>query len=67
MRAKEINKELEKEQKNSKKLIDALKILSIFRKHISEKFLDESIKEKIIYGGKREIIISEYLVSKDNG
>ena len=57
MRAKEIKNELEKE-----KTTDALKILNIYRKNISEKFLNESIKEKIIYGGKREIILSEYLI-----
>ena len=59
MRAKEIKKELDKE-----KTTDALKILNIYRKNISEKFLDESVKEKIIYGGKREIILSEYLIVK---
>ena len=57
MRAKEIKNELDKE-----KTTDALKILNIYRKHISEKFLDESLKEKVIYGGKREIILSEYLI-----
>ena len=51
MRSKEIKKELDNE-----KTTDALKILNIYRKHISEKFLDESIKETAIYGGKREII-----------
>ncbi len=58
MRAKEIKNELDKE-----KTTDGLKILNIYRKHISEKFLDESIKEKVIYGGKREIILSEYLTT----
>ena len=57
MRAKAIKSELDKE-----KTTDALKILNIYRKNISEKFLDESLKEKIIYGGKREIILSEYLI-----
>ena len=57
MRAKTIKSELDKE-----KTTDAIKILNIYRKNISEKFLDESLKEKIIYGGKREIILSEYLV-----
>ena len=39
-----------------------IKILNIFRRNISDKYLDESIKEKMVFGGKREIIISEYLV-----
>ena len=59
MRSKEIKKELDNE-----KTTDALKIINIYRKHISEKFLDESIKETTIYGGKREIILSEYLLKK---
>ena len=57
MRSKAIMSELDKE-----KSTDALKILNIYRKNISDKFLDESLKEKIIYGGKREIILSEYLL-----
>lgn len=58
MRAKTIKSELEKENSS-----DSLKILNIFRRNISEKFLDESIKEKTIYAGKREIILSEYLIN----
>jgi len=58
MRSKNIKNELDKENPT-----DKLKILNIFRRNISEKFLDESIKEKIVYGGKREIILSEYLIS----
>ena len=57
MRAKEIKKEIEVNNST-----DALKILNIFRKNISERFLDESIKDKMIFGDKREIILSEYLV-----
>ena len=58
MRAKNIIRELDKENPT-----DALKILNIFRRNISEKFLDESIKEKTFYSGKREIILSEYLIN----
>ena len=47
---------------NDKKVIsDPIKILTTFRRNISEKFLDETIREKIIFNGKREIILSEYL------
>ncbi len=48
---------------NDKNVInEPIKILSTFRKNISDKFLDETIREKVIFGGKREIILSEYLI-----
>lgn len=47
---------------NYNKLVDEpLKILATFRRNISERFLDETIREKVVFGGKREIILSEYL------
>lgn len=39
-----------------------IKLLSIFRQNIADKYLDSTIKEQLIYGGKREIILSEYLL-----
>ncbi len=58
-------------RKKSKKILKEIKledqktpirILSIFRRNISDKYLDETIKEQMVFGGKREIILSEYLV-----
>ena len=40
---------------------EPLKILAAFRRNISDRFLDETIREKVVFGGKREIILSEYL------
>ena len=58
MRSKEIKKEID-----NQKLDDGLKILNIFRRNISERFLDENLKDKMSYSGKREIILSEYLIN----
>jgi len=58
MRAKEIQKELK-----LKKTTDGFEILQIFRKNISDRFLDESLRDKVKFGGKREIILSEYLIN----
>jgi len=58
MRAKEIQKELK-----LKKTTDGFEILQIFRKNISDRFLDESLRDKTKFGGKREIILSEYLIN----
>ncbi len=57
MRAKDIQKELK-----HKKTTNGLEILQIFRKNISDRFLDENLRDKIKLGGKREIILSEYLI-----
>ena len=57
MRAKEIQKELKKKNNNS------FEILQVFRKNISDRFLDENLRDKIKFGGKREIILSEYLIN----
>ena len=45
-----------------KKTTNGLEILQIFRKNISDRFLDENLRDKIKLGGKREIILSEYLI-----
>jgi superfamily II DNA/RNA helicase len=58
MRAKEIKKELDNLGNNN----DCFKILKIFKKNISEKFIDSSIREKSMFSGRREIILSEYLI-----
>jgi len=58
MRAKEIQKELK-----LKKTTDGFEILQIFRKNISDRFLDESLRDKTKLSGKREIILSEYLIN----
>ena len=57
VRAKEIQKELKKTNNNG------LEILQVFRKNISDRFLDESLREKIDFSRKREIILSEYLTN----
>ena len=46
---------------NLEKQKTPIRILSIFRRNISDKYLDETIKDQIVFGGKREIILSEYL------
>ena len=50
-----------KEIQDNKLANEPLKILSVFRRNISDRFLDETIREKVVFGGIREIIISEYL------
>ena len=55
-KSKKILKEIEKEKNTS-----PIMLLTIFRKNISDKYLDETIREKLEYGGKREIILSEFL------
>ena len=50
-----------KEIQDNKLANEPLKILAAFRRNISDRFLDETIREKVVFGGKREIILSEYL------
>ena len=50
-----------KEIQDNKLVNEPLKILATFRRNISERFLDETIREKVVFGDKREIILSEYL------
>ena len=50
-----------KEIQNNKLANEPLKILAAFRRNVSDRFLDETIREKVVFGGKREIILSEYL------
>jgi len=54
-KSKTILQEIKKEENKT-----PIKILSIFRRNISDKYLDDTIKEQMIFGGKREIILSEY-------
>jgi len=58
MRAKEIKKEID-----VSKTVNGLEILQIFRRNIEDRFLDEHLREKIKFAGKREIILSEYLIN----
>ncbi len=55
--ARDILKEIEIEDLTN----EPIKILVTFRKHIPEIFIDQTIREKIILGGKKEIILSLYL------
>ena len=58
--AKKIKKEID--SKNLRN--DPIKLLNAFIKNISKKFIDQKILEKIAYGGKREIILSGYLLKE---
>ena len=59
--ARMTGKTILKEIQDNKLASEPLKILAAFRKNISDRFLDETIREKVVFGGKREIILSEYL------
>ena len=59
--ANETGKNILKETQNKKLVNEPLKILNAFRRNIPVRFLDERIREKVVFGGKREIILSEYL------
>ena len=43
-----------------KKKPSAIKILSIFKSYISNKYLDESIDNELTVGAKREVVLSEF-------
>jgi len=58
--AKRIKKEIDSNNLRN----DPIKLLNAFIKNISNKFIDKKILEKVTYGGKREIILSEYLLKK---
>ena len=53
--SKKILNDVKKEEKPS-----AVRILSIFRGYISEKYLEESIDYELTLGAKREVVLSEY-------
>ena len=57
MRSKAIRAEIDKN-----KIIDGIKLLQVFRKNISDKFIDESLKDRGQYAGKKEIILSEFII-----
>ena len=59
--ARMTGKAILKEIQVNKLANEPLKILATFRRNISDRFLDETIREKVVFGGKREIILSEYL------